>query len=64
MDYSIFVWHSYKDQQRTFPDKQEAMAHAIADTITSVVDRVADTVETVVDVVRDIKDTLFWWWPF
>ncbi len=37
MDYSIFLWHSYKDQQRTFPDKQEAMAHAIADTITSVV---------------------------
>ncbi len=23
MDYSIFLWHSYKDQQRTFPDKQE-----------------------------------------
>lgn len=37
MDYSIFLWHSYQDQQRTFQDKQEAMAHAIADTITSVV---------------------------
>lgn len=37
MDYSIFLWHSYQEQHRTFPDKQEAMAHAIADTITSVV---------------------------
>ena len=38
MDYSIFLWHSYKEQQKYFPDsKQEAMAHAIAATITSVV---------------------------
>ena len=38
MDYSIFLWHSYKEQQNYFPDSsQEAMAHAIAATITSVV---------------------------
>jgi len=38
MDYSIFLWHSYKEQQKYFPDsREEAMAHAIAATITSVV---------------------------
>ncbi len=37
MDYSIFLWHSYKEQLRYYEDKQEAMAHAIAATITSVV---------------------------
>ncbi|MEG0805646.1 MAG: MMPL family transporter [Lachnospiraceae bacterium] len=37
MDYSIFLWHSYKEQQELFSDKKEAMAHAIASTITSVV---------------------------
>ncbi|MBR6984716.1 MAG: MMPL family transporter [Ruminococcus sp.] len=37
MDYSIFLWHSYKEQQLTYADKNEAMAHAIAQTITSVV---------------------------
>lgn len=38
MDYSIFLWHSYKEQQNSFPDsKVEAMAHAIAATVTSVV---------------------------
>ena len=38
MDYSIFLWHSYKEQQNYFPDsKTEAMAHAIATTVTSVV---------------------------
>ena len=38
MDYSIFLWHSYKEQLEVFPgDKKEAMAHAIANTITSVV---------------------------
>ncbi|SEH52227.1 hypothetical protein SAMN02910265_01227 [Ruminococcus flavefaciens] len=38
MDYSIFLWHSYKEQQKFYPDsRQEAMAHAIAATITSVV---------------------------
>ena len=37
MDYSIFLWHSYKEQQQTYSDKKEAMAHAIAATITSVV---------------------------
>ena len=38
MDYSIFLWHSYKEQLEKYPlDKNEAMAHAIANTITSVV---------------------------
>ncbi len=38
MDYSIFLWHTYKEQQSQYPDsRQEAMAHAIAATIVSVV---------------------------
>ncbi|MBQ9898428.1 MAG: MMPL family transporter [Ruminococcus sp.] len=38
MDYSIFLWHSYKEQLIEYPDDRgEAMAHAIASTITSVV---------------------------
>ncbi len=37
MDYSIFLWHSYKEQQNTYPDKNEAMAHAISLTVGSVV---------------------------
>ena len=37
MDCSIFLWHSYKAQQKEYKDKKEAMAHAIAETISSVV---------------------------
>lgn len=37
MDYSIFLWHSYEEEREHFEDKKEAMAHAIANTITSVV---------------------------
>lgn len=37
MDYSIFLWHSYQEQLEKYPDRKEAMAHAIGDTITSVV---------------------------
>lgn len=37
MDYSIFLWHSYQEQLGRYPDRKEAMAHAIGDTITSVV---------------------------
>lgn len=38
MDYSIFLWHSYEEQQERFNgDKKRAMAHAISGTITSVV---------------------------
>ncbi|MDD5937293.1 MAG: MMPL family transporter [Clostridiales bacterium] len=38
MDYSIFLWHSYKEQKERFEgDKNRAMAHAISNTITSVV---------------------------
>ena len=37
MDYSIFLWHSYKEQQVRFNgDKERAMAHAISNTFTSV----------------------------
>ncbi|MCQ2573774.1 MAG: MMPL family transporter [Treponema sp.] len=38
MDYSIFLWNSYSEQKRRFEgDKNRAMAHAISNTITSVV---------------------------
>ena len=39
MDYSIFLWHSYEEQQTRFSgDKKTwAMAHAISNTVTSVV---------------------------
>ena len=37
MDYSIFLWHSYNEQQTKFSDNKEAMAVAIKETLTSVV---------------------------
>lgn len=37
MDYSIFLWHSYEDECMVTSDHGEAMAVAIANTITSVV---------------------------
>ena len=37
MDYSIFLWHSYNEQRAIYPDKCEAMAHAISATLTSIV---------------------------
>ena len=37
MDYSIFLWHSYNEQRAIYPDKCEAMAHAISATLMSVV---------------------------
>lgn len=37
MDYSIFLWHSYEDERSRTDSKEEAMANAIASTITSVV---------------------------
>lgn len=36
MDYSIFLWHSYNEQRTLHADKNEAMAVAIHDTLTSV----------------------------
>lgn len=36
MDYSIFLYHSYKEQRLLVPDKNEAMVNAIALTIESV----------------------------
>lgn len=45
MDYSIFLWHSYEEQQERFHgDKKRAMAHAISGTITSVVGSSVTTV--------------------
>lgn len=38
MDYSIFLWHSYEENRERFPgDKNRAMAHAVSNTLTSVV---------------------------
>lgn len=45
MDYSIFLLHSYQENQQRFPgDKNRAMAHAISNTITSVVSSSITTV--------------------
>lgn len=44
MDYSIFLWHSYQELQGAVPDKKEAMARAISETITSVVSSSMTTV--------------------
>ena len=38
LDYSIFLWHSYKEEKEKNPgDHKEAMAVAIGNTLTSVV---------------------------
>lgn len=38
LDYSIFLWHSYKEAKEEYPsDHKEAMAQAIGNTLTSVV---------------------------
>lgn len=38
LDYSIFLWHSYKEMKEIYPDDhKEAMAFAISNTLTSVV---------------------------
>ena len=44
MDYSIFLWHSYNEQRTRFDDPKEAMAHAIHETLTSVVGSSVTTV--------------------
>lgn len=45
MDYSIFLWHSYQENQLRFPgDKERAMAHAISNTFSSVVGSSVTTV--------------------
>ena len=36
MDYSIFLYHSFVEQKTIYGDKEEAMAHAVAATLTSV----------------------------
>lgn len=38
MDYSIFLWHSYEENKERYPgDKNRAMAHAVSQTLTSVI---------------------------
>ena len=38
LDYSIFLWHSYQEYREKYPnDKERAMAHAISNTIVSVI---------------------------
>lgn len=37
MDYSIFLWHSYSDKRKQIENKNEAMAVAINETLSSVV---------------------------
>lgn len=38
LDYSIFLWHSYQEYREKYPDQKErAMAHAISNTIVSVI---------------------------
>lgn len=45
MDYSIFLWHSYQDNKERFTgDKKRAMAHAISNTVASVVGSSVTTV--------------------
>ena len=45
MDYSIFLWHSYEENQERFPDdKKRAMAHAISNTLGSVLSSSTTTV--------------------
>lgn len=45
VDYSIFLWHSYKEQKEKHPDNiKEAMSSAICQTITSVVSSSITTV--------------------
>ena len=44
MDYSIFLWHSYEEEQTKTSDTHEAMANAIANTLVSVVGSSVTTV--------------------
>lgn len=37
MDFAIFLYHSYKDEQKKYSTKNEAMAHAISRTMVSVI---------------------------
>ena len=46
LDYSIFLWHSYREHlaKSTTKDRNTAMAHAIKDTLTSVIGSSATTI--------------------
>lgn len=44
MDYSIFLWHSFEEEQRIQPDKEKAMAAAIRHTFSSVLGSSVTTV--------------------
>ena len=44
LDYSIFLWHSYQEEQENCKDKKDAMGNAIAATFTSVIGSSVTTV--------------------
>jgi len=44
MDYSIFLWHSFEEEQQVQPDKEKAMATAIKHTFSSVLGSSVTTV--------------------
>lgn len=44
MDYSIFLWHSYNEQQKKYDSKETAMSAAIHETFTSVIGSSVTTV--------------------
>lgn len=44
MDYSIFLWNAYNEKLSEYDDHKEAMAHAIKETLTSVVGSSVTTV--------------------
>ncbi len=44
LDYSIFLWHSYREQKTLTADKDEAMANAIHQTFTSILSSSLTTV--------------------
>ena len=44
MDYSIFLWHSFAEQREIYDNNNEAMAHAISQTLVSVVGSSTTTV--------------------
>lgn len=57
MDYSIFLWHSYKEQKSEYPDDHnKAMAVAIGNTITSVV---GSSITTVAGIYRTVLHDIY-----
>ena len=44
MDYSIFLWHNYNEQREVYGTKEEAMAHAIVETFSSILGSAVTTI--------------------